>query len=54
VAIATGSGAEAFLGTQGYQWDTQSDMFFAFMGAITSLIFLSKAHDKAISRIEHV
>jgi putative membrane protein len=54
VAIATGSGAEAFLGTQGYQWDTQSDMFFAFIGAITSLIFLSKAHDKAISRIEHV
>ena len=50
VSIATGSGAEAFLGTQGYQWDTQSDMFYAFIGAIISLLFLSKAHDNAISR----
>ena len=53
VSIATGSGAEAFLGTQGYQWDTQSDMFFAFIGSIISLLFLSKAHDKAISHIYH-
>ena len=53
VSIATGSAAEAFLGTQGYQWDTQSDMFFAFIGAIISLLFLSKAHDKAISHIYH-
>ena len=50
VSIATGSGAEAFLGTQGYQWDTQSDMFYAFIGAVISLLFLSKAHDNAISR----
>jgi len=53
VAIFTGSGAEAFLGTQGYVWDTQSDMFFALIGAIISLIFLSKVHDKALSRICH-
>lgn len=53
VAIATGSAAEAFLGTQGDQWDTQSDMLFALIGAIISLLFLSKAHDKAISRIYH-
>ena len=51
VSIVTGTAAEAFLGTQGYIWDTQSDMFFALIGAITSLIFLSKAHDNAISHI---
>jgi putative membrane protein len=51
VAIVTGSAAEAFLGTQGDIWDTQSDMFFALIGAITSLIFLSKIHDNALSHI---
>ncbi len=29
VAIASGESAEAFLGTQGYEWDTQSDMAYA-------------------------
>jgi putative membrane protein len=53
VAILTGSGAEAFLGTQGYVWDTQSDMFFALIGAIMSLLLLSKVHDEALSRICH-
>ena len=51
VSIVTGSAAEAFLGTQGDIWDTQSDMFFALIGAITSLIFLSKIHDNALSHI---
>ncbi len=53
VAIVTGIAAEAFLGTQGYVWDTQSDIFFALIGAITSLIFLSNTHDNAISYIYH-
>jgi putative membrane protein len=53
VAIATGTAAEAFLGTQGYSWDTQSDMLFALIGAVASLLFLSKVHDNAISRITH-
>ena len=34
VALAIGQGADQFLGTQGDPWDTQSDMFFALMGAI--------------------
>lgn len=51
VAIATGEAAEAFLGTQGYVWDTQSDMAFALIGAILSLLFLGRYHDRAI---EHV
>lgn len=45
VALASGEDAEAFLGTQGYIWDTQSDMAFALLGAITSLVALSKTHD---------
>ncbi len=45
VAIATGENAEAFLGTQGYIWDTQSDMGLALFGAVCSIILLTRAHD---------
>jgi putative membrane protein len=48
VAIASGQSAEAFLGTQGYVWDTQSDMLFATIGAICMVIFISKIQDKQI------
>lgn len=48
VAAATGTAAEAFLGTQGYVWDTQSDMFLAFIGAITALLLLGKIHDTSL------
>jgi putative membrane protein len=49
VSLATGNGGDAFLGTQGYLWDTQSDMLFATLGAITMLLSLSKIQDKAIA-----
>jgi putative membrane protein len=52
VAISTGESAEAFLGTQGYVWDTQSDMGLALLGAIIALIFLSKLHDGQLNRIK--
>jgi putative membrane protein len=48
VALGTGEDAEAFLGTQGYIWDTQSDMALALIGSIVSLIVLSAAHDKQL------
>lgn len=51
VAIATGEGAEAFLGTQGYSWDTQSDMALALVGAIAGLVLLSRLHDRQLGRI---
>jgi putative membrane protein len=51
VAISTGESAEAFLGTQGYIWDTQSDMAFAFFGALCALVFLSRVHDKQLEKI---
>jgi putative membrane protein len=49
VALATGEGADAFLGTQGYVWDTQSDMMWALIGGIAALMLLSKRHDKELS-----
>ena len=49
VALATGSAADAFLGTQGYIWDTQSDMALALLGAIIALLLLSKYHDRLLS-----
>ena len=43
--------AEDFLGTQGYVWDTQSDMFCAFIGAVCMLLFLSRLQDKQIEKL---
>ncbi|MDH5656043.1 MAG: DUF2238 domain-containing protein [Spirochaetia bacterium] len=51
VAVMTGESAEAFLGTQGYVWDTQTDMAFALLGALTALLFLSRWHDDQLERI---
>ena len=48
VALAS---AEAFLGTQGYVWDTQSDMAMALVGAISLLLLFSKLHDKQLKAI---
>jgi len=45
VVVNTGESADAFLSTQGYVWDTQSDMLFATIGAITALFFLTRLHD---------
>ncbi|CAF3495064.1 unnamed protein product [Rotaria sp. Silwood1] len=52
VAEATGEAADAFLGTQGYIWDTQSDMFCCLIGSIISLILFTSLHDKYIKRVE--
>jgi putative membrane protein len=48
VALATGEGADAFLGTQGDPWDTQSDMGFALVGAVCALLMLARAHDRSM------
>lgn len=50
VAIVTGDSAEAFLGTQGYVWDTQSDMFYALIGALSALLLLAKLHDRSMKK----
>ncbi|ATW28517.1 hypothetical protein DCMF_10255 [Candidatus Formimonas warabiya] len=51
VAEATGSAADAFLGTQGDVWDTQWDMFMALLGAIISLVSISNLHDKYLRKL---
>jgi putative membrane protein len=50
-AVLIGQSADAFLGTQGYAWDTQSDMFFALIGSITALMLLSRLHDRQIQKL---
>jgi len=49
VAEMMGQGADAFLGTQGYAWDTQSDMLMALIGAISAQVLLGKVQDKQIA-----
>jgi putative membrane protein len=45
-ALAFGGGAEAFLGTQGDPWDTQSDMFCALLGATAAVVLLARLQDR--------
>jgi len=52
VALASGEDAESFLGTQGYIWDTQSDMWLALLGAIVALVTLTWVHNKQINSLE--
>lgn len=51
-ALVLGQGADEFLGTQGDSWDTQSDMLFALIGAVTALLLFSRAHDRQIQRLQ--
>jgi putative membrane protein len=48
VALLSGDAADSFLGTQGYVWDTQSDMWLALLGAVSALILLSRLHDRQL------
>jgi putative membrane protein len=50
-AVLLGQGADAFLGTQGDPWDTQWDMLCALIGGMTSLVVLSRLHDRELGRL---
>ena len=50
VALMSSEAADAFLGTQGYIWDTQSDMGLALLGAIVAIVVLSSVHDKQLKK----
>lgn len=52
VALLSEEAADSFLGTQGYIWDTQSDMFYALCGAVLALLLLGKVHDQQIAELE--
>jgi len=50
-AVIGGEATTDFLGTQGYIWDTQSDMLLCGIGAIFALVLLTKVHDHSIKKI---
>jgi putative membrane protein len=50
-AVAMGQGADAFLGTQGDPWDTQSDMGLACLGALFAVLLLARWHDRQLARL---
>ena len=45
-----GKDPTTFLGTQGYEWDSQSDMFYAAIGGLFILLILRKTHDRIIEK----
>lgn len=49
VAVLSGTAADAFLSMQGDVWDTQSDMAFAFVGAILAVLLLARIHDRQMA-----
>ena len=51
VALLSQEAADSFLGTQGYVWDTQSDMAWALAGAVLALLLLSRVHDRQIAAV---
>lgn len=51
VAVLSDEAADAFLGTQGYVWDTQSDMFLALLGALLALVLLGRLHDRQLEAL---
>lgn len=51
VALLSEQAADSFLGTQGYVWDTQSDMFLALLGAVSALLTLSRLHDRQLKAL---
>jgi putative membrane protein len=48
VALLSDEAADAFLGTQGYVWDTQSDMGWALFGTVAALVLLGRLHDRQL------
>ena len=51
VAITSGQSSEAFLGTQGDNWDTQSDMLCAFVGASCMILFFAGIQNRNIKKM---
>ena len=49
-AVAGGSAADAFVGTQGDVSDTQKDMLMALIGALLAQLTLARAHDRSMAR----
>jgi putative membrane protein len=50
-ALVSQEAADAFLGTQGYVWDTQSDMAWALFGSVLALALLGRLHDRQLGKL---
>lgn len=50
-SLSSPTNTEAFLGTQGYIWDTQTDMFWCLIGSVIALTALTRLHNRCLSRI---
>ncbi len=50
-SLSNPTDTEAFLGTQGYIWDTQTDMFWCLIGALAAVVLLTKLHNKYLAKI---
>lgn len=51
VSVNSGESGDAFLGTQGYIWDTQSDMLTALIGASAAVLLFGKLQNSSISKL---
>jgi len=54
VALMSQQAADSFLGTQGYVWDTQSDMAWALFGAVCCVALLGRWHDRQLAALQHL
>lgn len=54
VALLSEEAADAFLGTQGDVWDTQSDMGMALLGVLLALVLLGRVHDRQLQQSGYV
>jgi putative membrane protein len=52
VALQSAQASAAFLGTQGYEWDTQSDMLMALVGGVLSLAIWPRLHDRQLAVVD--
>ena len=50
-SLSNPADTEAFLGTQGYVWDTQTDMFWCLIGSVAALLLLTKLHNKYLAEV---
>jgi putative membrane protein len=51
VALLSEQAADSFLGSQGYIWDTQSDMAWALCGATLALLLCTRVHNRQLARL---
>ncbi len=51
LALILGKAAQSFVGLRGGAWDTEWELLFATLGAMGSLCFLSRSHDRSLEAL---